>query len=270
MYRMGRTVGECRWPALPERYDAALRAAVAFIFERYSPVGVVASGTIVRGNPAPTSDLDLYVVHRRPERQRLQRYFRGLPAEIFVNPPEQVERYFAAERRGGRPITAHMLATGFVIFEGQADGTLARLRALAVDELARPPIQSEADLTRDRYMVATCLEDALDVADSDPETCSLILARAVDGALCYRFRAAGRWLPRAKDLLAALSDLDPDLARLARGFHAADRHDERVRLGTAAVERGIGATGFFEWESEREGTGTAETQRAPRPQSEAE
>src|SRR5690349_862702 len=75
------------FPSLPGKYDQALRDAVAFVLERFQPVGIVAAGTIVRGAPDPSSDLDLWVIHLQPVRQRLQKFFQGVPAEIFENPP---------------------------------------------------------------------------------------------------------------------------------------------------------------------------------------
>ncbi len=70
--------------------------------------GIIVAGTHISGNPDPTSDLDIYVIHAHPQRQRIQKRFKGVPAEIFVNPPAAIRRYFAEEVR--RPSTAHMLA----------------------------------------------------------------------------------------------------------------------------------------------------------------
>jgi hypothetical protein len=119
----------CAWPPLGEPYATALHEAVRYIFGRWAPVGIVAAGTIIRGHPGPASDLDLHVLHRRPERRRVQRFFNGVPAEIFVNLPERVERDLAGEQRDGRQTTAHMLATGAVVYA--ADATLAQLRERA-------------------------------------------------------------------------------------------------------------------------------------------
>ena len=41
----------CSWPALGEPFRTALEQAVAFIFTRFEPDGIVAAGRIVRGNP---------------------------------------------------------------------------------------------------------------------------------------------------------------------------------------------------------------------------
>jgi predicted nucleotidyltransferase len=214
---------------------------------RWQPVGIIAAGTIIRGNPSPSSDLDLYVLHRAPERQRVQRIFGGVPAEIFVNPPERAERYFASERHDGRLITAHMLASGFVVYD--ADPAVEALRARATQVLESRPEPSPGELVRRRYAVATGLEDAEDVAAVDADLCAALLCKVVEGAVQYRFWDARRWQPRAKDTLSALEALDADLAALVSAFYRTAHPTDRLRLGREIVSRTVGATGFFEWES---------------------
>jgi predicted nucleotidyltransferase len=60
---------------------------VSFVLERFKPVGIIAAGTVVRGTPDATSDLDVWVIQMEPVRERLYRFLVGVPAEIFVNPP---------------------------------------------------------------------------------------------------------------------------------------------------------------------------------------
>lgn len=239
-------LSRCRWPELGEPYASALREAVAYIVDRFEPIGIVAAGTIVRGAPDPASDLDICVIHRAPFRQRLQRRFHGVPAEIFVNTPKSVRRYLEQEHAGGRPSLAHMLTTGFVVLA--ADPVVEALRAEAAEGLANPPTPAPGAPTP-RYGAATLYEDAVDVAARDPETAALLLAQAVPPMLHYHFRAAGRFVPRNKDLLAELARLDPEVAALARRFFATARPEERLELAGAIADRTIGARGFFEWES---------------------
>ena len=241
------TVDLCHWPALDEPYHTALREAVTFILDRFDPLGIIASGTILRGNPGPSSDLDLYVIHAPPQRQRVQRWFNSVPAEIFVNPPGQVERYFEEERREATPITAHMLVTGFVILDRDPVIEVLRERARAVLHL--PPDPTPEHLLWMRYMLATQVEDALDIADDDPPGAILILSLAVHGMLRYAFWQASRSLPRDKDLLAALADLDPALAGLARAFYADTGSSARLDAALRIADRTIQTHGFFEWES---------------------
>jgi hypothetical protein len=237
-------------PPLEEPYATALREALDYLLTRFDPAGIIASGTIVRGNPGPSSDLDLYVIVARPERQRLQRFFHGVPAEIFVNSLPWIERYFVQERAAGRPVTAHMLASGVVLHDRQ--GVASALRRRAAEDLAVPPQATPAQLVQWRYLVATLFEDACDLAQDEPEMARAFLFQVVAEALRYRFLEAGVWHPRAKALLHALDELDPLLTELARRFYRACTLDEQLGLAREIVTRTSGETGFFAWETEPE------------------
>lgn len=237
----------CDFPKLPPKYDTALREAVAFVLSTFKPVGIIASGTIVRGNPDPASDLDLWVVHLEPMRQRLQRFFNGVPAEIFVNPPWVIESYFAQDQAGARPIAAHMMATGFVVLA--TDPVVEELREEAKRLLTQPPTLTEEAIEQVRYMSATGFEDASDVTVRDPVTATMLLSKAVLDMLRFAFLNARRFIPRDKDLLEELSLLDPDSAVMARSFFETSDFEDRVRLSTQLADRILGVRGFFEWSS---------------------
>lgn len=250
---MSNLIAECRWPPLPPRYAAALREAVAFVLERFDVEGVVATGTIVRGAPHASSDLDLYVVHRAPFRQRVQRFFGGVPAEIFVNPPAAIRGYFEEEHRDARPLTAHMLATGAVVLaRGPAVGAL---RAEAAAWLARPSYPSDAEAVRARYGAATRYEDAVDVVDTDPATAAMLLGHAVTAMLELHCRAADGRVPRAKDLLGRVAQLDPVLGALAARAFSDAPLAERQAAAAQVADWTIGARGFFAWDSGPEPVG---------------
>jgi hypothetical protein len=129
----------CSWPDLPPRYATALRAVVAFVFETFEPRAIVAAGSVVRGAGDRSSDLDIFVVQERPYKQRLQRWFGDVPVEIFVNPARAIRAYFASEHEHGRPSAAHMIATGFPVFGGQA---IDALREEAAEWLKKPQAPS--------------------------------------------------------------------------------------------------------------------------------
>jgi predicted nucleotidyltransferase len=238
----------CQWPALGERHDAALRAATGFVLTRFDVAGVIATGTIIRGTPDPSSDLDLYVIIRVPARQRIQRFFAGIPTEIFVNPAVAVRRYFEAEHREGRPYTAHMLATGHVIFG--PDRVVDELRSEARVWLGRRSDVSSLELVRARYGAATRFEDGIDVAARDPAAAILILSRAVEQMLELHHRRLRGSVARPKDLLAGLRVLDPELAELAATFYGGGATSERITAAGRIADRTIETRGFFEWESE--------------------
>lgn len=241
-------IAQCRWPNLSAPYAEALRDAVCFILERFpDTLGIIVSGTIVRGNPAPSSDLDIYVIRRKLQQQRIQKFFRGVPAEIFVNPAAKVLDYFERERKAAQPITAHMLSTGFVILN--LDPVIDDLRARARRLLDANPDPDDEALTIARYMVASRYEDATDIATERPETSRMILDLAVHDMVRYRFLAANRYIPRAKDLLDALNDLDETLSDLVRRFYAAATMEACLSLAEQIADNTIHTRGFFEWES---------------------
>ena len=184
-------LSECRFPDLGEPYDEALRQAVVHILERYDPIAVIVTGTILRGNPRPTSDLDMWVLWGDPRRQRAQKVFNGVPAEIFVNPPSRVQRYFDEETADGKPITAHMVSTGFVVYDG--DPVLSEIREQAAKILADGPEANEEGLIAKRYRAATLLEDGLDILDDDPAGSAMLMASAMDILVRAQYVAAGRW-----------------------------------------------------------------------------
>jgi len=241
---------KCKFPDLPEKYDKALREAVEFILNRFDPCGIIVSGTIIRGNPAPTSDLDIYVIHSESFRQRIQKFFNGIPAEIFVNPPSAIEGYFRDEGAEGRPVTAHLLSTGFVILD--LDPVVEDLQNKASRFLAKSPSYSDAALTNARYMTATLYEDAIDILGKDPAAANMLLSRAVYEMLHYLFKRSAKFIPRGKDLLNAVAIIDPDIAKMARKFFQTSDLEKRCKLAGQIADGTIGERGFFEWESEIE------------------
>lgn len=238
------------WPGLPERYAFALRLAVSDIEAHYHPIGIFATGSLLRGEGGPTSDIDLFVIQREPFRQRLQRRYDDVPFEIFINPPPQVRRYFEDEHRSARPITAHMLATGFIVLD--LDPVVQTLRNEAAQWLATPPNPSTDTLRWRRYLIGDMLDNARDVVDNDAATADLFLHRALDATLEYRFLVANRLLPRPKDALRELHRLDPQSGQLMRAALAAPAIPDKLERVAALVAQVAGVTGYFEWDSAQE------------------
>ncbi len=239
-----------RYPDLREPYAGALREAVQFTLAQTQPAGIIAAGSILRGKPDATSDIDLYVVHQQPWRQRVQKWFNGVPCEIFINPPAAIESYFDEELAAARPITAHMLATGFVVLN--ADPIIDVLILRARNLLAQPPRSNNLQLMMARYTAATQFEDALDVAGRDIAAAGMILCKAVSSAIAYCFVVHNQMIPREKDLLAELAVIDPKAAAAAQQCFSSGQWQERVASAGVVMDRIIGARGFFEWESARE------------------
>jgi predicted nucleotidyltransferase len=235
------------FPKLPRRYDVALRGAVSFLLASFTPIGIIASGTIIRGNPDATSDIDLWVVHLEPMRQRLQKFFNAVPVEIFVNPPWTIEDYFTQDQSSARPITAHMMATGHVILA--TDPIVEELRRKAEWLLTQPPDLNEEAITRAKYTAATHFEDATDILFRNRVGASLMLSQSLVEMMRFAFLQARRFIPRDKDLLEEFALLDSESAAKVRAFCQTSDSQERVTLATEVADRILGTRGFFEWTS---------------------
>lgn len=241
------TSPDLAWPPLDARYLAPLQEAVDWILAQYAPLGIVACGSIVRGNPGPRSDFDLYVIHAAPTRQRVQRFFGSVPAEIFVNAPAAIRRYFADEHAASRPLTAHMLTTGFVILA--RDPVVWTLLDEAAAWLAKAPVVDDEQLLMLRYLVVDQLDNAQDLRTADPENAELLLHDAVRRTAAYLFKAHARFLPRDKELLTATTALDAEAGRLLRALYGTQDLDERFALAGQLARHILGVDGFFGWES---------------------
>ncbi len=188
------------------------------------------------------------MLHEPAWRQRTQRFFNGVPAEMFVNPTFQIRRQMTSDARAGRPVMAHMLATGVIIDD--PTGSMATLQREARDNLAAGPTVPAEALTQLRYRIATAFEDAVDIRDGDPDRARAIVTEALTEAVKLHFLRQGRWLPHFKTMLSELDDLDPDLGADVRAALRAFGLDERIGLATPIIQRIVDAVGFFEWDSE--------------------
>ena len=237
----------CEFPKLPAKYDIALRDAVSFVLGSFKAVGIIASGTILRGNPDPTSDIDLWVIHLEPNRQRIQKFFNGVPVEIFVNPPWTIRTYFSQEHSEARPISAHMMATGYVVLD--TDPIVTELRQKARWLLTQPPDLSEEAIERARYTAASHFEDATDIGLRNPIGASMLLSQSLVEMMRFAFMKVRRFIPRDKDLLEEFSVLACDSAAKVQNFFQTSDYDERLKLATKIADEILGVRGFFEWSS---------------------
>lgn len=234
-------------PSLSARYELALRAALEYVFSEFHPFAVVISGSIIRGNPDPASDFDIIVLHRHSWRRRVQKWFEGVPAEIFVNSPEWIEGYLKQESSEGRPVMAHMLTTGVLAYSSspETESILEHAR----ESLKRGAHFSEAALEQQRYGAACLYEDAFEVADRDATNAMLILARAVEATVRYWFASRQRFSVRSKEQFQQIKLDDPITGKLIEQTLLSPVIVDRITAGRDLARRVIGHTGFFEWDT---------------------
>lgn len=241
------TAPDYDFPVVAEPYATALREAVTYAAERFAPVlGIIAAGSVLRDQGDTRSDIDMFVIFEGDYRQRVQKWFNGVRFEIFANPPRRMPRYFEEEQREGSPSTAHMMATGHVVYS--AAPLIEQLREQARQALAEAPDYSPESLTFRRYFIVDRLENAFDLRERDPQMGGLLLGSAMLDLLRYYFVRAGRYEPRHKEILAMLRQDQPALAQQFEAFEQASL-DVRYEIAGELADQILGARGFFEWES---------------------
>lgn len=235
-------------PASPlrDQHRVALEQAIEWLPSIVEPVGIIASGSIVRGNPGPSSDLDVVILHDQSWRRRVQRWFNGTPAELFFNSEDWLRHSILSEAAHGRPVMAHMLATGELLLD--TSRRLEVLKRWSLDVLQRGPCLSPDALLRDRYAAATQVEDALDFVDDDSPDAIQTRALAVNALVRHAYLRKNQFLPRPKERLWLLSQAEPTLAGLlAQALNG--RASATGPALRAAAQQLLETTGFFEWDS---------------------
>ncbi|WP_317201779.1 nucleotidyltransferase domain-containing protein [Janthinobacterium sp.] len=231
---------------LQQKHREALQQALDWLRGVAQPIGVLVSGSIVRGNPGPASDLDIVVLQAAPGRRRVQRWFNGVPVELFFNSEKWLRHCIREEAAQGRPVMAHMLATGVLVED--SDGQMAAVIESARDVLDHgAPLDADA-LMRDRYAAACQVEDALDFEGADSPDGRQMLALAVAAVARHAYLSKKRFLPRPKERLALLATFEADVARLLSLALSQAPADAAGALKQAAEEV-LGTSGFFEWDS---------------------
>lgn len=226
----------------------ALEQALQWINEHYQVIGIVVSGSIIRGNPHPGSDFDIYVIHGNTFRQRVQRLFNGVPCELFINTLAQTYLYFESELKNNRPVSAHIISTGQVVQGHDNSEVLALLQAAHQYAAMSPPL-TEEQVTFRVYGLATLLEDAVDSIGTDPATAGYIVDKVAIETIELLFLLRQQPLPRIKERLQNILTLDPAVGQLLLLYYRATTVDEKVRLATKLLALTTGRTAFFEWSS---------------------
>jgi predicted nucleotidyltransferase len=233
-----------------EHHKQALNEAITWIEENYTTIGIIACGSIVRGNPSISSDCDIYVIHEEKFRQRVQKHFNNVPCEIFINSIEQTKLSFSAEQNNNRPVTAHMIANG-MIMKGDSNEDIKSIVKEAKDFEFKSRVLSANEETFIKYGISNLLEDANDVVESDPMTCQYILIKVIDKIIDFWFLKKQLPLSRIKERMSFINRHDPEFHEQINKAFLTQSIKEKLDTVNKIVENKIGEKGYFEWASER-------------------
>ncbi len=185
-------------------------------------LGVLATGSRVRGEGDASSDIDLHVLIGQPRRQRRNIVVANVEVEMFINPPFQIHRYLNDDRTNGRGVDQHMWSTGRAVYDPQ--GVIAQLQAEAQRQWEAGPPPIDGDDWPMRYPPPDTLRDIGDVIERDPAQAQIMIGVLLGELIPLHYRLQRRWRVKPKRVLADLQTWDATAAELVR----------RTCCGTAA------------------------------------
>jgi hypothetical protein len=212
-------------PTLPPAYVPAWNRIVADLRADPEALGATISGSVLRGEGGPTSDLDVYVLIRGDERRRRTYLCEHVLVEEFRNPEGWIRHYF--EERDDAP-ALHMLGHGTVVLDRHP--SFAPICEDARRLYAEGPraLTPEKDVV-EQYVVwdAWCDVKDLLAAGSDVLAVGLMQWQMVRTITAHH-RRQRRWLPKLKQVLGSLREWDAHLATELASFWGLGGRDARA------------------------------------------
>jgi hypothetical protein len=197
------------------------RIAEAVLNARYPQADFAfVAGSIVRGQGAPLSDIDLVVLHAALPSGAWRESFLhdGVPIEAFVHDPGTLRWFFRSDRQSGHPQIIDMVAHGEVIgLRPQRAQSLWKLANLLLAQGPPPLGVEQLDLLRYRL---TDLAD--DLAAKRPVEELMAIGASLYHLLAeFMLRTRGVWSAAGKWIPRNLAKADPDAAaEFAAAFDA--------------------------------------------------
>lgn len=213
-------------------------------------VGVLWTGSRAYGEARPNSDWDFFVLHQDLWRQRRLLKVGDSTIELFINPPDQIRREFAASESA----TIGMFARGRIVHD--ANGRMEQLQEEASQlwrGAPRPWTREEQDQWR--YEILDLLQDIEDMLAEDPDAAAYLMGIAMQKVTEGYYRVNGFYEPKAKYVLADLAPRHPELTFQLRmiisGRQSLIARYQALRQLVEAVQKPIG--GYLDtWQTNRE------------------
>lgn len=177
-------------------------------------LGVLATGSRVRGEGDASSDIDLHVIIGQGRRQRRNMVVAGVEVEMFINPPFQIHLYFENDRTSGRGVDQHMWSTGHAVYDPQ--GVVAELQREAQRQWDAGPPPIDGTAWGVRYLPPDTLRDIGDVIERDEEQAQIMTGVLLAELIGTHYRLQRRWRVKGKRVLADLEAWDAPAADLVR------------------------------------------------------
>lgn len=161
----------------------------------------------------PSSDIDCLVITDGQDYWREGRIVDGIPVDLFFNPlPMLLERLHTEDA-----VVIQGLATGDVVWDPRGIMPSVVAQAREIWDAGPSPLTDWAQILL-RYRIGCLAEDLEDATDSS--TRALLAVQLVSSTLEAALAWHRQWPVPVKQLLGAVTSLDPELGQDASAFFA--------------------------------------------------
>jgi hypothetical protein len=199
-------------------------------------IGAFVSGSVIRGDATPTSDIDIAVLYDQSfdDIHRFSTTVDDWPIEFFVHNKKAQEFYFEKDRRRGMCIMPTIVAYGVII---PAANTLLldqQRTALEIIE-AGPPVLSSEDIDLRRYAITDQLDDFTDATNIGAR--NAILSQLHNRLGDFYLRTLNQWSGEGKSLIRVMGEFDPEFCtEFVRSFRTAYSSDSNLEILNLATK----------------------------------
>ena len=186
------------------------------------------SGSVVRGEETPSSDLDIIIIDSVSFRKSY--LFFDWPIEAFVHNKESLDYTFFIEKHHGIPIVTRMCAEGVIIKGDEAANDL--IKKGKENLLDGPSELSQKKLDEARYTISDLI---IDFEGSEVEEEDIYTVTALTDCL-HRFilRANQMWTGEGKWMYRSLRKYDEAIAerftQCINNFYKTNQKDELIQF----------------------------------------
>ncbi len=177
-------------------------------------IGIIICGSLVNGVLHKNSDIDIVLISKPScdYRERGNTWIKGIEIEYFMNPPQQIRKYFELEMNS--PHTANMLATGKLVF--QKDEAVQQLIIEAKEILQQGPSEIKVfEIELAKYFLDDKLKDFDDIINTQDETAKQLIKFEILNFCINTFCKKHKiWRAKDKNLQKQLAQIDQRFADL--------------------------------------------------------
>ena len=192
---------------MKNKFDNALSEALDHFKNKKNVLGILVGGSYVNGTLSKNSDIDLFIVTENVKwREKGVKFFNGVEVEYFLQPYNQVLKYFEMESESLKRTTVSLFSSGKILFDPQnkVKELVQFAKKISSKKLPKVP---KPKINLIKYFVEDDLKDLSDATeDKNLKLANLIINSLFNNIIENYFLLERTPLPKSKHLLKEIKD----------------------------------------------------------------